>query len=163
MITVGIDPGTNCGWAILNNGKRVASGVWELRGGRHEGGGMRYLRCRRYFEELLANNSIDAVGYEEVRRHKGVDAAHIYGGIVGQITAVCEDKGIPFAAIPVATIKRIATGRGNASKDDMIDAANARWLTNITDDNEADALWIASAIDAELNNNVVPKDHKHKR
>ncbi len=152
MRIIGIDPGTSCGWSMIDNGKYVASGVWDLKPRRHEGGGMRYLRCRKLFEQLLAGTQVDAVAYEEIRRHQGVDAAHVYGGIVGQITAVCEDKKIPFQAIPVGTAKRRATGRGNASKSEMIDAANKNWQLTVTDDNEADALWMAQTLLDELNN-----------
>ena len=151
MRIIGIDPGTFCGWAIIDNGTRIGSGVWNLKGGRHEGGGMRYLRARKLFESIADSHSIDAVAYEEVRRHQGVDAAHIYGGIVGQITAVCEDRQIPFQAIPVGTAKRTATGKGNASKDMMIEAARDRWSCIIDDDNEADALWMAQTLHNELN------------
>jgi Holliday junction resolvasome RuvABC endonuclease subunit len=150
MKIVGIDPGTACGWAVVENGKRIASGVWELKTNRHEGGGMRYLRMRKYFERLLETIDIDAVAYEEVRRHMGVDAAHIYGGIVGQITAICEEQKIPFQGIPVGTAKKTATNRGNASKGDMIKAANERWGLTLTDDNEADALWMALTLENEL-------------
>lgn len=116
---------------------------------------MRYLRARIRFQELVDAYKPDAVAYEEVRRHRGVDAAHIYGGIVGQITAVCEEKNIPFQAIPVGTAKKTATGKGNASKEDMIDSANAYWENDlgsepITDDNEADALWMAKTLLDEL-------------
>lgn len=150
MIVIGIDPGTKCGWAILKDGKRIASGTWDLSSRRHEGGGMRYLRCRRYFEDLLESTKPDAVAYEEIRRHMGVDAAHVYGGIVGQITAICEDKTAPFRAIPVGTVKKTATGSGRASKQQMIDTANEEFSTTVVDDNEADALWIARTLHNEL-------------
>jgi hypothetical protein len=55
MMYLGIDPGTSCGWALLDaSGQRVGSGAWDLRPHRHEGGGMRYLRARRYLLEVLA-------------------------------------------------------------------------------------------------------------
>ena len=51
---IGIDPGTACGWAILGkDGQRKASGVWDLKPRRHEGAGMRFVRVRKYFMELL--------------------------------------------------------------------------------------------------------------
>lgn len=152
MRIVGIDPGTNCGWCVLSDNKVEASGVWDLKPRRHEGGGMRYLRVRKYFEHILDTSKVDAVAYEEVRRHRGVDAAHIYGGIVGQITAVCEEREIPFKAIPVGTAKKRATGKGNASKDAMVEAANKEWQLNITKDDEADALWMAQTLADELTN-----------
>jgi crossover junction endodeoxyribonuclease RuvC len=156
MKIIGIDPGTNCGWALIEDGRRLASGTWNLAGKRHEGGGMRYLRFRRSFLELLSSGDIDAIAYEEVRRHEGVDAAHIYGGIIAQIAEISEGREIPFSGIPVGTAKRVATGRGNCSKIDMIEAANEKWELNLSiekkdkKDNEADALWMAYALWEEI-------------
>jgi Holliday junction resolvasome RuvABC endonuclease subunit len=142
MIIIGIDPATKCGWAVLKDGIPIASGTWDLSSRRHEGGGMRYLRCHKYFTELIESVDAKAMAYEEIRRHRGVDAAHVYGGIVGQITAICEDKQLPFTAIPVGTIKKRATGKGNASKEAMVAAANNTFDITVVDDNEADAIWI---------------------
>ena len=82
---------------------------------------------------------IDAVYFEEVRRHAGVDAAHAYGGFLAHLTAWCEHHQIPYQGVPVGTIKKHATGKGNASKDAMISAAREIGL-DPQDDNEADAL-----------------------
>ena len=74
-----------------------------------------------------------------VIEHLGVDAAHAYGGFMAHLTAWCEHHQIPYQGIPVGTIKKHATGKGNASKDEMI--AAARQLGHSpADDNEADAL-----------------------
>ena len=66
---------------------------------------MRFVRLRSYIDQLIASSKPDAIFYEEVRRHLGTDAAHIYGGIVAVITETCERLAIPYAGIPVATIK----------------------------------------------------------
>ncbi len=153
MILLAIDPGTHCGWALrdLATGVYLGSGVWDLGARRHEGGGMRFLRLRSYLLEVLDGVTVGLVAYEEVRRHLGTDAAHIYGGIVASITAECEARGIPYCGIPIATIKKAATGRGNADKAAMVAAAAARWpgWEPETDD-EADARWIAEAAAAEF-------------
>lgn len=104
---------------------------------------MRFLRLRNYLRELLDLQPPTVVAYEEVRRHMGVDAAHVYGGIVAVISEECEARRIPYAGVPVASVKRHATGKGNAQKGAMIEAVK-RLLPNFTgDDNEADAIWIA--------------------
>ena len=146
MRIIAIDPGTACGYAWSDDGKVHVeqSGVWDLKPRRHEGGGMRYLRVRNYLFEMLdldrdANDWV--VFYEEVRGHKGTDAAHIYGGIVATIASLCEEYGIPYQGIPVGTIKKRATGKGNANKQAMIEAA-CEHFGPVTDDNQADALWI---------------------
>lgn len=147
MKFIGIDPGTACGWGVVDgDGNRLASGVWDLSSRRHEGGGMRYVRARRAFAELLKTFKPEAVGYEEVRRHRGVSAAHVYGGIVAVIVSECEEAGVPYAGQPVGTVKKLATGKGNANKAAMIAAAEERWDVQMADDNEADALWVAESV-----------------
>ena len=143
MRVLGIDPGTCCGWAVLDpDGARLASGTWDLKPRRHDGGGMRYVYLRRYLAELCTALEPQAIGYEAVRRHRGVDAAHVYGGIVATLTAVAESRTIPYQGLPVAQVKRAATGKGNASKEMMVEAAQAKWGP-VSGHDEADALWIA--------------------
>jgi Holliday junction resolvasome RuvABC endonuclease subunit len=57
------------------------------------------------------------------------------------LTAWAELRGIPYEGVPVGTIKKYATGKGNANKDAMIDAARSRGFSP-ADDNEADAIAI---------------------
>ena len=104
---------------------------------------MRFLRMRQHIAELLDTVKPGMLAFEEVRRHQGVDAAHIYGGIIAVITEECERRSIPYEGIPVGTIKKRATGKGNAGKPDMMDAARREWPGWTGDDNEADARWIA--------------------
>jgi Holliday junction resolvasome RuvABC endonuclease subunit len=74
-----------------------------------------------------------------VRRHAGTDAAHVYGGLLATLSAWAEQRSIPYAGVPVGTIKRYATGKGNAGKEAVICAMRQRGYTS-ADDNEADAL-----------------------
>jgi hypothetical protein len=57
------------------------------------------------------------------------------------LTAWAELRGVPYEGIPVGTIKKHATGRGNADKQAMITAARAKGFSPV-DDNEADAIAI---------------------
>ena len=145
MTLLGIDPGTSCGWAVVaSDGVRLAGGTWDLQPRRHEGGGMRYVRLRRYLTDILeAWPTISVVAYEEVRRHAGTDAAHIYGGIVGVISQVCEEREIAYHGVPVPAVKRRATGKGNAGKAEMIEAFAAYVGADAGTDDEADALFVA--------------------
>jgi len=137
-VVVAFDLGTECGWAITQAGI-ITSGMQPFRPGRFDGGGMRYLRFRRWLDELRGDTTIERVAFEEVRRHMGVDAAHVYGGLLATLTAWCEQHKIPYEGVPVGTIKKFATGKGNADKPAMIAAAVA-WGFTPVDDNEADAL-----------------------
>lgn len=135
-----LDLGTTTGWAVRGHDGRIVSGTVSLRPGRFDGGGMRYLRFTKWLDEVAdLSGPIAAIYYEEVRRHAATDAAHVYGGLMATLTAWSELRGIPYQGIPVGTIKRHATGKGNASKDMVIAAMRARRHTP-ADDNEADAL-----------------------
>jgi len=135
-----LDLGTTTGWALVSRDGDITSGTENFKPHRFEGGGMRFLRFKRWLTEIKnCAEGIDQVVFEEVRRHAGVDAAHAYGGFMGQLTAWCEHHSIPYQGVPVGTIKKHATGKGNASKDDMIAAARAHGHAPV-DDNEADAL-----------------------
>jgi Holliday junction resolvasome RuvABC endonuclease subunit len=120
--------------------RTITSGTEHFTPQRFEGGGMRYLRFKRWLTELKqTTDGLDAVYFEEVRRHAGVDAAHAYGGFMAHLTAWCEHHEIPYQGVPVGTIKKHATGKGNAGKAEMLAAARQRGYCP-TDDNEADAL-----------------------
>jgi len=135
-----LDLGTTTGWALVSRDGSITSGSQSFKPQRFEGGGMRFLRFKRWLTDIKqCNDGIDQVVFEEVRRHVGVDAAHAYGGFMGQLTAWCEHHQIPYQGIPVGTIKKYATGKGNASKDEMVASVRARGHTP-TDDNEADAI-----------------------
>jgi Holliday junction resolvasome RuvABC endonuclease subunit len=135
-----LDLGTQTGWALRGRDGVITSGTVSFKPQRFEGGGMRYLRFKRWLDELaLVAGEPQAVYFEEVRRHAGVDASHVYGGLLGQLTAWCEQRAIPYQGVPVGTLKKHATGRGNADKAAMIAAMQARGF-HPADDNEADAL-----------------------
>lgn len=136
-----LDLGTSAGWA-LHNTAGVASGTVSLKHTRYDGGGMRFLRFRRWLEQLdVEAGPFEAVYFEEVRRHAGTDAAHVYGGLLGVLTAWCEEYLVAYQGVPVGTIKRFATGKGNADKAAMVDAIRAKGFQP-ADDNEADAIAI---------------------
>lgn len=152
MIVFGIDPGTQAGWAVLDSaGNRIASGWWDLRPKLHEGGGMRYVRLQHYLDELRETYKPARVGYEQPGHFAGKSAADVILGVVAHVQAWCERVELPYLGIPVARVKKHATGRGNADKPAMVAAARAKWAPYVvTNDNEADALWIGSTLLAEI-------------
>jgi hypothetical protein len=137
-----LDLGTTTGWALRTADGLITSGAASFRPGRFDGGGMRYLRFTNWLTEIdRLSGPVAAIWFEEVRRHAGTDAAHVYGGLMATLTAWAELRGVPYAGTPVGTIKRHATGKGNANKDAMMAAARARGF-NPADDNEADVIAI---------------------
>jgi Holliday junction resolvasome RuvABC endonuclease subunit len=150
LVVLALDLGTTTGWALRSRDGQIAHGFVNFKPQRFEGGGMRYLRFKRWLSEITgAVGEIHSVYFEEVRRHSGVDAAHVYGGLMATLTTWCEHHNVPYQGIPVGTIKKHATGKGNAGKAEVIASMRAKGHP-VTDDNEADALALLGwAIDTQ--------------
>jgi crossover junction endodeoxyribonuclease RuvC len=160
-----LDLGTNTGWALLQQNRLddiqqhrlwagdkanylVTSGTISFKNDRFQGGGMRYLRFLNWLAEIhQRSGGLTSVYFEEVRRHLGVDAAHVYGGFLATLTAWCEamPHGLPYQGVPVSYIKRQVTGKGNASKQEVIEAVRALGY-HPQDDNEADAIALIELV-----------------
>jgi crossover junction endodeoxyribonuclease RuvC len=136
-----LDLGTRLGWAArmpppLEN---VEHGVMEFKNTRYEGGGMQWVRFRHWLGEILFKTRAQRVVYEQVRGHVGTTAAHAYGGFLSHLAEYCEGAVIPYHGVDVGTIKKFATGKGNAGKDAVILAMRQRGYAP-KDNNDADAL-----------------------
>jgi hypothetical protein len=139
---IALDLGTITGFALRAADSNIVSGTVSFRPSRYDGGGIRYLRFRAWLDSIAEDiGSIGVAYYEEVRRHLSTDAAHVHGGLLATLTAWCEQRSIAYQGVPVGTIKRHITGKGNADKAAVIAAVRARGF-NPADDNEADALAI---------------------
>lgn len=146
MKILALDLATKTGFAFGSGGQVIHSGTENFAGKKFDGAGMRYLKFRRWLQEIVRLYAPEVVYYEGVRRHLGVDAAHVYGGLLGTMQSELEDLGVPYTALSVQEIKKFATGSGGAKKDAMIAAAKVKWpRIEIIDDNHADALWILEA------------------
>ncbi|MEO5350998.1 MAG: hypothetical protein H7836_15345 [Magnetococcus sp. YQC-3] len=146
-----LDLGSKTGWALHQADGTITSGTVEFKPGRFEGGGMAFVRFKHWLDEVCRfAEPIAGIWFEEVRAHAGVTAAHVYGGFLAHLTAFAELSQIPYQGVPVGTIKRHATGKGNASKAEVIEAMRRKGHTP-ADDNAADALAILHwVIDKEV-------------
>jgi Holliday junction resolvasome RuvABC endonuclease subunit len=145
-----LDLGTQTGWSLLSNGI-ITSGTLTFKNDRYQGGGMRYLRFCRWLDDLKTlAGSLTEVYFEEVRRHLGIDAAHVYGGFLATLTAWCERESIPYQGVSVGTIKHHVTGKGNASKQEVLDSLKAKGYKP-QDNNEADAIALLEWVRAQQN------------
>ncbi len=117
MAILTLDLGTQTGWALRSGDETITSGTECFKPHRFEGGGMRFLRFKRCLGEIETSaNGLDAVYFEEVRRHAGVDAAHAYGGFMAHLTAWCEHHRIPYQGVPVGTIKKQRRARATRTR-----------------------------------------------
>jgi crossover junction endodeoxyribonuclease RuvC len=82
------------------------------------------------------------------------------GELGGVIRLALRDRGTPYVEVPPANVKKYATGRGNAPKEEVLAAAIRRLNFAGHDHNEADAWWLrAMALDhyGEISEPIVPK------
>ena len=112
---------------------------------------MRFVRARSLLWQLLAAYpTLGVVAYEEVRYHRGVDAAHVYGGLVAVITSVCEEQNLAYQSVSVGIWKKRTCGKGNAKKAEVAAVAAERWPGETLGQDEAEARFIAEAAALDL-------------
>jgi Holliday junction resolvasome RuvABC endonuclease subunit len=153
MKILAIDQATKSGWAITPE----MSGVWDCSIKRDESAGMRLIRFRAKLQEIYISEKPDLIVYERTAGfHRG--ALVVSAQLVGVIQLFCEDNKIEHRAYSAGEIKKHATGKGNANKDKMVEAANLKWgfkstaypSVNIIDDNHADALHLLDLAHKDL-------------
>ncbi len=116
-VVLALDLGTHTGWALRAGDTLITSGTEHFRSQRFEGGGMRYLRFKRWLTEIkAAAGHIDEIYFEEVRRHLATDAAHAYGGFLAVLTSWCEHHRIAYQGVPVGTIKNTQPAKAKVNK-----------------------------------------------
>lgn len=136
-----LDLATITGWAFLQANGGFESGTMKLDLRRGESPGMRFLRFNRWLKEMLDEYPTDLVIYEQAH-HRGGAATELCVGLVTRVQEMCAERGIEYQKLHSATLKKFATGKGNAKKGVMLETARQRWGDHIKDDNEADAIWL---------------------
>lgn len=137
-----LDPATKCGWAM----GPVLCGTWDLSVKRDESGGMRLIRFRAKLAELLEKNPFQLLVYEAARNAapKMQGALVIQATIQGVLQLWAVDNNVEIRGYSPSEIKKFATGKGNAGKAQMMEAAAARWpyAAWTKDDNTVDAVFL---------------------
>lgn len=137
MRILALDIATKCGFAISNS----TSGTWDLTSKRDESKGMRLIKLRNFIRQIHENAPLDLVVFEAVRAFRHQQAVVCQSELQGVVKAWCHDNGVEYKGYTSSEIKKHATGKGNAKKDQMIRAAIEMFEIPIVDDNHADALW----------------------
>lgn len=143
MKILAFDCATKTGWAISDGkGKILESGVQDFSKKRGESNGILFLRFRKWLENLIAMTEPDVIAYE--RAHfRGGAATELCVGLQTRVQEVAEAKKILLLPVTTSQLKKFATGKGNAGKEEMISAARVVLNREPIDDNEADAVHIA--------------------
>lgn len=142
MIFLSLDLGTTAGWALGNKETKVhlKSGVLKLKPTRFQSHGQRFFDFKKFLDKIHEDYGLAFCSYEEVRKHIGTDAAHIYGGFVATIQSWCIENSVEYFGVPVGTIKKHITGKGNAGKEDVIESVKKKLNIFPEDHNQADAI-----------------------
>jgi len=138
---LGLDLGTNTGWAIRQRDGMIRHGTVKHNNRKRDHVGQRWLNFRAWLFGVLSAEQIHLLAYEDVRRHEGITAAHAYGAFKAMVEMCAASCNIELLPVGVGVIKKAWTGRGNATKQEMIKEAQRRWF-DPRNDNEADALAI---------------------
>lgn len=141
MITLALDLGTHCGWALLRADGRIESGCESFNPKIREGAGQRWIKFRAWLVEVKNTHGINRIAYELVigGMPGQVYAAQVYGGFVAVLQHFAEHHQLPYEGFHVGTIKKAWTGNGSAKKSDMIARCKELGFTP-ANDNQADAI-----------------------
>lgn len=150
MKVLTFDLGSDCGWCLLDTEeRRWRWGRVDLTKRKGEAEARRWVRFERHLEEFAAVG-IDLVVFERVDFSKYQMAAAVLERCRAILTAFFEKREIPCRGVPVKTLKKFATGNGNADKDLMRICAErvfgevlGKTLSPRTSSDEIDALWLA--------------------
>jgi hypothetical protein len=138
MIILSLDLATSTGWASYVEGDiTIGSASFALKRG--DSPGMRFLRCRSWLREmkkLLGN--IDLICYEQPHQ-RGGHPTQVAMGLTTEVLSFSARANIETTSVHSMSLKKWATGKGNAKKERMVEEAKSRGY-DVANDDEADAV-----------------------
>lgn len=144
-----LDLGRRTGYCLGENGVVTTSGVHELYSERNKD----FVDSERFlafYQFLLSNMDIEAVVFEAVAGGTAGRQTVLFNGYRATLLLWAQMLGKPVIPMAVGTIKKHTAGKGNATKEEMMEAVRRKGIP-VFDDNEADAIgafWSACAIDS---------------
>jgi len=170
--TLALDLGTTTGWAFNPTAGVILSGTWDCAPKKGETEGERYRRFTNSLDGFYGDRYVGSdvwvrgleltIFYEDVKRHLGTRASHVYGGMLATLKVWCLERQLAEpVGVGVGQIKKFWTGKGNATKKEIMDEAVLRHFDPV-DDNEADALALLHKIIVEGPPIVKAKTRKRK-
>lgn len=115
---LGLDLGTRFGFALANHLGFIEESGWYNTKRSGESEGMARLRFKRALVDMVKAMEPTLVYYEIPGAFKGHGGKVIFRQI-GILEAELTEMKVPYGGVHLATLKKFATGRGNAKKDDM--------------------------------------------
>lgn len=134
-VVIGVDPSISATGIALSDGSLITVG------GKADRGDDRLLDIACAIGS--ACHSADLVVLEDLPTH--AHGAGITGMVQGVVRLMCLRASVPYATVPAATLKKYATGTGNAKKPDLRMSLFKRTGYDIPDDNQVDAWFLRAA------------------
>jgi Holliday junction resolvasome RuvABC endonuclease subunit len=98
-----------------------------------------------WLDDMIKAHPNCLVVFEKPSHLRYYSAVRIGVGLASVIELVTHKNNVPVCELEPAAIKKHATGKGNANKDAMVEAGQAKWGDMCHTDNIADALWLYDA------------------
>lgn len=144
------DQATKCGVAYQIKGEEPKTEMWNLNIKSKESQGMKWIRFEARLKDFLKRNNIKILAYE-LPAGRNIKPIIHSSKLIGVIEKSCVELEIEHIEFSASEIKKFATGKGNANKEMMIEAAIKLWNYEGEDDNEADALHILHLLKSKIN------------
>lgn len=146
MNILSLDIASTTGWAV----DTTTYGTWDFKTRKDESMGMKLIRFKAKLKEIHELTPLDVIIYERPAGKHANSIIH-QSKLIAILEQFCEENKIQYRAYSASEIKKFATGKGNASKDDMIQAASSKYGYTGDDDNEADAIHMRELFRKEMN------------
>ena len=135
MRALALDLGKTTGFAYANGAQR-RSMFEEFPAGVHNV----YPMFWRQLTRLLDHEKIEEVVYEDPKFNRGFS---YIPGLIALLIVACKERDIPTFACTVQEVKKTATGKGNATKEEMKAALPDEMRLWVADQEDAiDAAWV---------------------
>lgn len=138
---LGLDIATHCGYYSSHG-----SGTWDFSECMRRNNNKQHKAFHDTLVEFITNNNIKIIAAEDVScgsMSKQFKSSIKLSEFRGILMYICDELNLPEPIfINLKTVKKWATGDGNADKDKMVEFCKKRWKTEPVDDNEADATHI---------------------
>ena len=92
--------------------------------------------------DTATNGGVDLVVIEQPAYSKAMGQMHDRSGLWWLIVDELIEQGTPTIEVTPSSLKKFATGKGNANKGDMRMALFKRTGLDVADDNKVDAWWL---------------------
>lgn len=134
MKVIGVDP------SLTATGICDTRGQLLVVGGPAKHGDTRLAFIHQEIERICQRQKPDLAVIEDLPKH--AQAAGITGMVQGVVRLALVREHVPYVRIVASTLKKYATGRGNAEKSDLRMALFRRAGIDERDDNLVDAWWL---------------------